>query len=124
MVVNKAVDSFHGDDRLNCAQAVLKGFQQIAEIPDSFIEEFHRMGGGRAQDGVCGAFFAAIELANCEESAQKLRDIFIAAAASDKCREIRAAKTLSCRQCVELAARELLELVESGEAVIATSKRK
>ncbi len=118
MVVKQAVDSFHGKDSLNCAQAVIKGFQQIAEIPDSLIEQFKRMGGGRAPDGVCGALHAAMELVNNDKATQKLRDIFVAAASSDKCREIRAAKTLPCVQCVELAAKELLELVENGEAVL------
>ena len=45
-------------EKLNCAQALLKGFQQEFEISDLEIEEYRAWGGGRAKDGICGALYA------------------------------------------------------------------
>lgn len=47
---------------LNCAQAVLKGFQNEFQISEKEIEEYRAWGGGRAEGGVCGALFAAERL--------------------------------------------------------------
>lgn len=49
-------------ENLNCAQAILKGFQKEFSISDQEIEEFRAWGGGCAKDGVCGALFAAEQL--------------------------------------------------------------
>jgi hypothetical protein len=46
-------------EKLNCAQALLKGFQQEMKISDLEIEEYRAWGGGRAKDGICGALYAA-----------------------------------------------------------------
>lgn len=54
---------FHATvENLNCAQAILKGFQKEFSISDQEIEKFRAWGGGRAKDGVCGALFAAEQL--------------------------------------------------------------
>jgi len=47
---------------LNCAQAVLKGFQKEFQITDTEIEEYRAWGGGRAEGGMCGALFSAERL--------------------------------------------------------------
>lgn len=49
-------------ENLNCAQAVLKGFQQEFKITNQEIEEYRAWGGGRAEGGVCGALFGAERL--------------------------------------------------------------
>jgi len=49
-------------EKLNCAQSVLKGFQQEYNISDSEIEEYRAWGGGRAEGNMCGALFAAERL--------------------------------------------------------------
>ncbi len=49
-------------DNLNCAQAILKGFQKEFGISDHEIEEYRAWGGGRAEGGMCGALFAAERL--------------------------------------------------------------
>jgi len=49
-------------DNLNCAQAVLKGFQKEFKISDKEIEEYRAWGGGRAEGGMCGALFAVERL--------------------------------------------------------------
>jgi hypothetical protein len=54
---------FHAlPEKLNCAQALLKGFQIQMKISDTEIEEYRAWGGGRAKDGICGALFAAERL--------------------------------------------------------------
>jgi len=59
----KSEEFFHVlPENLNCAQAVLKGFQKEFDITDQEIEEFRAWGGGRAKDGVCGALFSAEKL--------------------------------------------------------------
>lgn len=47
---------------LNCAQAILKGFQKEFSITDQEIAEYQAWGGGRAQGGLCGALFSAERL--------------------------------------------------------------
>jgi hypothetical protein len=49
-------------ENFNCAQAVLKGFQNELDISDNEVIEFQAWGGGRADGGMCGALFAAERL--------------------------------------------------------------
>ena len=59
----KSEDYFHSlPENLNCAQAILKGFQKEFDITDQEIEEYRAWGGGRAEGGMCGALFAAERL--------------------------------------------------------------
>lgn len=58
-----SVTYFHTTtENFNCAQAVLKGFQEEFCITDAEIEEFRAWGGGRAEGGMCGALYAAERL--------------------------------------------------------------
>lgn len=59
----KSEDFFHVlPENLNCAQAVLKRFQEEFHISEKEIEEYRAWGGGRAEGGVCGAIFSAEKL--------------------------------------------------------------
>jgi hypothetical protein len=54
---------FHAlPENLNCAQAVLKGFQKEFNVSNEEIEEYRAWGGGRAEGGMCGALYAAERL--------------------------------------------------------------
>jgi hypothetical protein len=97
------------DERLNCAQSVLKAFQERRGLPQREIDDARTLGGGRAAGGVCGALHAALRLVEDPERKEALRQTFAQRAGSERCREIRKAKLLSCEQCVEFAS----ELVES-----------
>lgn len=108
MPVQRAIAAFK-DRRLNCAQSVLHAFQQEHSIAEDEITQARHLGGGRADGGRCGALHAACVLAGDETARGNLRMAFAAKAGSEQCREIRKSKTLSCEQCVELAA----ELVAS-----------
>jgi hypothetical protein len=62
MSIEKAKKYFLGTssrERLNCAQAVLKAFQEKFSITDEMISQFKAYGAGKAPDGCCGAFYAA-----------------------------------------------------------------
>jgi hypothetical protein len=94
-------------ERLNCAQSVLRGFQLLHNVPEEQIAQAKALGGGRAAEGRCGALHAAMQLAHESSLLQDLIAAFLAKAGSEHCKQIRAMKKVSCAQCVELAARIL-----------------
>ncbi len=108
MIQNIAEGYFQGKERFNCAQAVLKTFQQTHCVDDSKIDKYKKMGGGRAENGLCGALYSAKELVD-EQTFEKIESDFIDQAGSNKCREIRKLNQVHCIQCVSIAA-ELVDL--------------
>ena len=97
-------------ERLNCAQAVIKAFKDEFGIEEDVLRAFESHGGGRAPDGLCGAYFAARHLLE-KKHPEKLGEFeryFFEKAASLKCKDIRQIRKLSCVGCVEKAA-EFLE---------------
>lgn len=103
MPVKRALVAYQ-DEQLNCAQSVLRAFQPQHGIAETEIHQARRLGGGRAEGGLCGALYAALRLAGPQADSQRLRADFVAAAGAEKCREIRRAARLSCAECVHLAA--------------------
>jgi len=89
----------------NCAQAILKGFEQEFSIDNSQIDTFRAFGGGRAPLGVCGALFAAQQLA--PHKATELQADFIKLCGSAYCRELKQQRKVSCEECVKVADRLL-----------------
>jgi len=108
-----AADYFHGPERYNCAQAVLKTFQEKHQIDDETIAKFKAFGGGRADQGLCGALFAATVLLKDTELLETLTQKFKERTSATTCRQIRKAGILSCRECVALAAELVEELTET-----------
>ena len=93
-----------GHPKLNCAQAVLKAFQHQLNIPDNIIESFSAHGGGRAPEGHCGAVFAAefiFGLAGILDPEVNAVTHLESLAGSAVCKDIKAAKQLSCLGCVQ-----------------------
>jgi hypothetical protein len=117
MPIKKAVAAFR-EERLNCAQSVLRGFQHIKEIPEERIAAAQSLGSGRAEEGLCGALYAALELSE-EGKKPTLRRLFAEKAGAEHCREIRKKRQLPCVGCVEVAARLL---IETGEARLDENK--
>ena len=103
MSVRRAIAAYRTEG-LNCAQSVLRAFQQERDIPEETVQAARRLGGGRALEGRCGALHAACELAGDEAARDRLRKAFAAKAMSERCREIRKSNAFSCEQCIELAA--------------------
>lgn len=101
----EAAGLFHGKERLNCAQAVLKAFQEEASISDQMIQDAGFSGGGRAPGEMCGALYSATLLVQDQNRQSNIKHEFAKVAGSTKCREIRSIQQLSCRGCVALAAK-------------------
>lgn len=110
MSIEKAKNHFlgkAGHKRLNCAEAILKAFNEL----DPSEQESICKGGGRSPNNECGALCAAKSILR-EYDPEKVGELevkFIEAAGSGKCDEIRKLKKLSCVGCVEKAARLLHE---------------
>ena len=50
MLKKKTAYEIYTTERLNCAQSILKGYQDEFEIPEEQINEFRAFGGGRAEE--------------------------------------------------------------------------
>ena len=100
----RASEYFRGADGLNCAQAVMKAFEEVYRITPETIESYAALGGGRAEGGMCGALYGATKLAGGPDVAAKLVDRFVEIVGFSTCREIKKAKKFSCADCVETAA--------------------
>ncbi len=93
-------------DRLNCAQSVLHAWREVFGESAITLADLKPAGAGRAPDGLCGAIYAACQLA--PNRAEELKAAFAVRLGSLYCKEIRAAKKHPCSDCVAEAA-ELLE---------------
>lgn len=92
------------EERLNCAQSILRGFREHRNISEDEIIRARRFGGGRAEDGLCGALYAALQLVDDPMLRQRMQEAFVASVGSDKCREIRGSGRIPCVECVRIAA--------------------
>ena len=104
MKAKQAAALYRGKERYNCAQAVLKTFQEEAGVPDSVIKAARRWGSGRVEGGMCGALYAVRALIDDPEVRAKVEREFARVAGSTRCRQIRGMSRISCRECVSLAA--------------------
>ena len=103
----KSENYFHTlPDKLNCAQAILKGFQIEFNISDEEIEEYRALGGGRTQSGICGALYSAERLLS-EAGKPGITKEFKARVGEIHCLEIKTLK-FPCIECVRIAD-ELIE---------------
>ena len=108
MPVERAMTAYT-QERLNCAQSVLRGFQHRYNLREEQIVEARRHGGGRAEEGMCGALYAALSLASDPPVRERVRAAFTKSVGSEKCREIKRATRVPCHECVRLAASLLAE---------------
>jgi hypothetical protein len=108
---------FRGQERYNCAQAILKTFDVAAGLGPGCIERFSKLGGGRAPGGECGALFAAKSMLASPSARRRVEDRFVAKCGAVACRAIRQGRRVSCQECVQVAADELLAQFHAGEAL-------
>ncbi len=102
---------FHtAPENYNCAQAILKGFEQEFSVDKAQIDAFRAFGGGRTPLGICGALFAAQQLA--PQYADNLQTEFIKQCGSASCREMKQQRKVSCEECVKTADRLLTEMLK------------
>ena len=92
-----------GCKKLNCGQAVISAFKDKFFLGESIVNMFSGYGGGRAPEGVCGAYYAAKYILgqNHSERIKECEEKLLSCAGSTKCKEIRGLKKLSCVGCVE-----------------------
>lgn len=95
---------FRGEDKLNCAQALLKAFQEEFNVPEEDIQAAAKLGGGKAPHGECGALYAARLLIKDHKLIHTIAHDFETLAGSTKCRSIRKQNKLSCGRCVAVIA--------------------
>ncbi|MBT3278531.1 MAG: hypothetical protein HN370_04060 [Phycisphaerales bacterium] len=111
MPVTKALDAYQSK-RLNCAQSILHGFSEYTSVSSEEILAARQHGGGRAEQGRCGALNSALKLVESESHRDTLCDAFSAIAGSESCRIIRKQNRITCGECVELAAMELHQMLK------------
>lgn len=110
MPVKRAVEAYTRE-RMNCAQSVLRAYQQTHAVTEEQIAAAKAHGGGRAEGGLCGALHAALLLAKTPEQQQQIRAGFAREAGAETCKGIKGAggSGYPCKDCVALAARLLQE---------------
>jgi len=104
--------------RMNCAQSVIAAFKDKFDLKDEEIEEFKHFGGGKAPEGLCGAFYASkyiLKQFHIEKEIE-FEKYFVKLSGSNKCREIRQRKIFSCLDCVEKSAEYLSGICEKRSA--------
>jgi hypothetical protein len=100
--------------RGNCAQAVIAAWNEHHDAELLSVDAFRACGHGKAPDGLCGAIHAALSAAE-EHHADELRNSFAARTGGFvSCREIRQARSISCADCVGVAA-DLLAMTREAK---------
>jgi hypothetical protein len=106
--MKKTASDYHKARRGNCAQAVAFAWGSTFRGGSGVEAVFAGHGGGRAPGGLCGAVHASCTLAGAAAE-ESIKQAFAAKTGGHlTCKAIRAAKTLPCSACVEVAA-ELLD---------------
>lgn len=113
MSVIKAKNNYTGQggcQRMNCAQAVISAFKEDFDIDEALVDVFKNYGGGRAPEGLCGAYYAVKYILSKKEPArlEELEKHFLEYAGALECSNIKGLKKLSCVGCVEKSS-EFLE---------------
>jgi hypothetical protein len=110
--LNSAVRYYRGIEGYNCAQAILKTFQDRLDIKEKQINDYVDYGGGKAEDGICGALYAAKQLAGNAELIQKIVHQFKEEVGTIYCDEILELGRLSCTGCICTASEILLRILD------------
>ncbi len=99
-----------GCQRMNCAQAVINAFKEDFNIGEDMVDAFRSYGGGRAPEGLCGAYYAvkSILINQDPTKLEELEKHFLEHAGALECSNIKGLKKLSCVGCVEKSS-EFLE---------------
>jgi len=112
-----ALKYFRGEHRYNCAQAVLKAYASSIGLGNTCLEQFSQLGSGRAPEGECGALFAAKAVLQDHDAKRKIEKEFVDAAGNKTCRDIRASRMFTCKQCVQTAADAVFLRIGDGHVL-------
>jgi len=88
----------------NCAQAVAMAWHSKTSQGANLSKELVRCGRGQAPAGLCGALYALHRIAGPENAEHLTGSFAKASGGHTTCKDIRAAKTMPCIECVEVAA--------------------
>lgn len=110
---------YHGPgyEDYNCAQAVLKHFQQRLDIPQAKIDAFAAAGGGNAEGGLCGALYAAMTLMDDPQRAAELRRRFRSEFRGETCEQIKQPEQKTCPHYVDRAATLAEDMLAEDDAL-------
>ena len=111
---NKSALEIYTTERLNCAQSILKGHQNDFSVSEKMIIDFKAFGGGRAENNMCGALYAAVQLARNEEARNHIISGFKEQTESTKCSKIRKAGKITCKECVRIASELLSSTLQNA----------
>ena len=117
MEKQNALIHFRDRRRYNCAQAVLKAYAPSVGLEDACLEQFSHLGSGRAPEGECGALFAAKVILQDHSAKQRIEEEFVHATGSNKCRDIRRSRRLTCEECVQTAADAVFLRLDDGHVL-------
>ena len=102
--MKKSASEYHQQRRGNCAQSVVHAWNLKNPANKKPVEQYAGCGGGRAPGGLCGALHASCDLAG-PEAGKTIEKKFAGKTGGNlTCRDVRAARKLSCNECVALAA--------------------
>ncbi len=107
MKIQLAEKLYHGEEGYNCAQAILKAFQPEYNVSEHSIAKASEKGTGKAENGLCGALYAAHYLLKEHTIIGEINQEFMLKGGSLACKEIRKNRKLSCKDCVKLAAHNI-----------------
>ena len=108
--VTDAAVNYHAERRGNCAQSVAAGYAEKTGKRGELVDELKRCGGGNAPGGMCGALYAALQIAG-DDNQEKVKQHF--GSFTDNhflCKEIRGGNIIPCRECVRHAAEAIEDL--------------
>ena len=97
-----AMKAYHGDKNYNSAQAVVAGAYHPDAPDEELVLEMAAYGKGAACNGVCGALYAAMTIAQQEDQAQVQSDFEFRVSYS-KCEDILESTETQCIDCVGIA---------------------
>ncbi|MDX9866344.1 MAG: hypothetical protein RBT78_00310 [Kiritimatiellia bacterium] len=107
--MRETAETYHRQRRGNCAQAVAHAWENKVGDPGKTAGRFAGCGGGRAPGGLCGALYASCTLAGTA-AADAIKTAFAERSGGHHtCRAVRATHSLTCNECVGLAAALLEE---------------
>lgn len=97
-----ALNHFHAEPhKWNCAQSIIKSRQNITGISDEEIEEkFRPKGGGKAEDGICGAVYAACTMMD-DEAGKRLKESVMNKFGAITCQGLKGEGRAACKDVVQ-----------------------
>ncbi|MDV7104726.1 C-GCAxxG-C-C family protein [Vibrio sp. TH_r3] len=119
-----AADFFHGEQGYNCAQAVLKAYQNESGMSELTIRSAKVIGGGRAKEGTCGALYAAHILLGENNQSKQVTQQFLQTTGSTLCSDIKQSEC-GCRGYVAKVAElttEHIQHINGNNAEYANSR--